>query len=226
MQKSNDTMKKIIARNVLTVFISLALVHALAAPAAIGIATAKGSFRVDDAYVAGNATLFEGTAVETGKTTSELNLSKANIVMATDSRGRVFQDRLILDKGKVQWVGSNFQTLAGEILIVGAASGSKALVERRGETVQVASLAGTVNVFSSTGESLMAVGAGTAYDFTPEPQGAVPGDKKDTATTSTAKKGGKMSTAAKVWITVAAVGASGAAAGVLATRDSGSTTSR
>src|SRR5882724_11085480 len=107
-------MKKMTVRNVWAVFVSLAMVHALAASATIGIATAKGSFRVDDSYVAGNATLFEGAAIETGNSTGELNLSKAKIVMATDTRGRVFQDRLVLDRGKVQWGGSTFRTVAGE----------------------------------------------------------------------------------------------------------------
>jgi len=209
----------------------------MAASATIGIATAKGSFRVDDSYVAGNATLFEGTAIETGLSTGELSLSKAKVVMATETRGRVFQDRLVLDRGKVQWDGSTFRTMAGEFQIVGADSSSKAMVERKGETVQVASLSGTVNVLSTTGESLMAVAAGTAYDFTPDPQGASPSEKKDASASNKKKKAGAgaaggtktaagLSTGAKVLITAVAIGAGGAAAGVLATRDNTPSTSR
>ena len=224
-------MEKITTRNILVMYISFAMVHALAASSTIGIATAKGSFRVDNSYVAGNATLFEGAAVETDRSTGELNLSKAKLVMATETRGHVFQDRLILDRGKVQWGGSTYRTVAGEFQIVGVDSASKAMVVRKGDVVQVASLNGTVNVLSATGEMLMVVGAGSAFDFTPEPQGATPGDtgkdkkKKDRA--AAAAVGGKsaavvLSTTAKVLITVAAIGAGGAAAGVVATRDTSS----
>ena len=215
-------MKKITVRNVLAMFVSLAMVHALAASAMIGVATAKGSFRVDDSYVAGNATLFEGAAVETGISTSELNLSKAKVIMAAETRGRVFQDRLILDRGKVQWGGPNFRTLAGELQIVGLDNGSKAMVDRKGEVVQVASLAGTVNVLSTSGEMVMSVAAGSAYDFSPEPQGASPGDKKDPPSRKKAGGAWITTTTGKVWIAVLAVGAGGAAAGVVATRDSSS----
>src|SRR5882724_4154952 len=172
-------MKKMTVRNVWAVFVSLAMVHALAASATIGIATAKGSFRVDHSYVAGNATLFEGAAVETGGSTGELNLSAGKVVMATETRGRVFQDRLILDRGRVQWTGSKFRTLAGDLQIVGLDDASKALVSRKGEVIEVASLSGTVNVLTTAGEVVMSVAAGNAYDFTPDPQGASPGEKKE-----------------------------------------------
>jgi hypothetical protein len=217
-------MKKLRVRNCVVVFTSLAMVHAVAAPAAIGIATAKGSFRVDDSYVAGNATLFEGASVETGTNTGELNLSKARVAMAAETRGRVFQDRMILDRGKVQWGGTAFRTLVGELQIVGANDASKALVTRKGEGVQVASLSGTVNVLSASGEMLMAVAPGMAFDFNPEPQGASPGDKTDPSTPPNKNKKKKaaaagLSTGAKVGIGVGvAAAAGGVAAGVVATR--------
>lgn len=234
-------MKNLAVRNFVAGFISLAMVHASAAPATIGIATAKGSFRVDDSYVAGNATLFDGVSVETGTNTGELNLSKTRVAMAADTRGRVFQDRLILDHGKVQWAGSAFRTLVGDLQIVGVNDGSKALVVRQGETVQVASLAGTVNVLSTSGDMVMEVAAGNTYDFTQEPQGASPGDKKDPAVTGKKKAVGvaavtkvvvstavkvATSTVGQVAIGVAIVAASGTTAAVLATRDSGTSASR
>ena len=232
-------------------FVSVAMVSAMAAPASIGIATAKGSFRVDDSYVAGNATLFEGVSVETGTNTGELSLSKTRVAMAADTRGRVFQDRMVLDRGKVQWGGSAFRTLVGELQIVGADGASKAVVTRKGEGVQVASLSGTVNVLSSTGAIVMSVPAGNAFDFTPEPQGASAGDKTDPSDPN--KKGNKkkkaaaaagaggaaaggvaagagaaagISTAAAIGIGVGVVAAGGTAIGVLATRDNSSSASR
>lgn len=222
-------MKKISVRSFLVMFVSLAMVNALATSATIGIATAKGSFRVDDSYVAGNATLFEGAAVETGASTGELNLSRARVVLAIETRGRVFQDRLILDRGQVQWSGQNFRTLAGELQIVGADNASKATVIRKGEAVRVASLSGTVNVLSAAGEMVASVAAGNAYEFVPDPQGASPGDKADPNQKKKKKAAAAvvgMSVTAKVLIGVAVVGAGGAAAGaVVATRDGGSSSS-
>ena len=210
-------MKKLTVRNLLVVIVSLAMAHAMAASASIGIATAKGSFRVDDSYVAGNTTLFDGASVETGAATGELNLSKAKVSMASETRGRVFQDRLVLDRGKVQWGGSEFRTLAGEYQVVGAANNSKAIVVRVAGAVQVASLSGTVNVMSTSGEMVMAVAAGSAYEFTPEPQGASPGTKKDpTAPVKHTVK--TLSVGAKVGIGLAVAAGVGIPVGVAASR--------
>jgi len=230
-------MKNLTVRNLQVVVASLAMVNAMAASASIGIATARGSFRVDDSYVAGNATLFEGASIETGASTSELSLSKTRMVVASESRGRVYQDRLVLDRGKVQWSGSGYKTMAGEFQIVGVDGGSKALVTRMGETVEVASLSGTVNVLSTDGVMVMAVGAGNAYAFTPEPQGATPSDKSDDGNAKNKKKkagvlaatAGKMA-ALSVGVKVAVVAAVAASiavpAAVVATRNTSSTVSR
>jgi hypothetical protein len=223
-------MKNLTVRNVLGIFISLAMVNALAASASIGIATAKGSFRVDDSYVAGNATLFEGAAVETGINSGELNLSKTRVTIGAESKGRVFGDRLILDRGKAQWAGSGFRTLVGELQVVGADSASKALVSRRGEAVQVASLSGTVNVLSTNGQMVMAVAAGNSYEFMPEPQGASPGEKQDDPNaTKTPKVHASVGhvilhtlEAPAVWVTVSVAAVVGTTAGVIATRDTSS----
>jgi len=208
-------MKKTTVRNLLVIFTSFAMVHTLASSASIGIATAKGSFRVDNSYVFGNATLFEGTDVETGVSAGELDLSQAKVLMATDTRGRVYQDRLILDRGMVQWNGGKYRTLAGEVVVVGVDSSSKAFVARRGDVVEVASLSGTVNVLSADGEPLIAVASGMAYDFSPEPQGATPGKKNDPPASA---KSTKLSTKTKLLITTAVVGAGGGTAAFFATR--------
>ncbi|HEY3741047.1 MAG TPA: hypothetical protein VGL53_14445 [Bryobacteraceae bacterium] len=219
-EKKATTMKKVMVGNVLVIFVSLAMVQALASPPSIGIATAKGSFRVDDSYVAGNATLFEGAAVETGVNSGELNLSKTRVTIGADTRSRVFVDRLILDRGKVQWAGTGFRALVGELQVVGADGTSKALVSRNGETIQVASISGTVNVLSSNGEMVMAVAAGNAYAFEADPQGASPGSApKDKAKQASNAKHAGLSTAAKTWITIGSLGAAGGTAATIAYRE-------
>jgi hypothetical protein len=77
-------------------------VAALAAPA-IGIVTASGHFSVEGSQVWGNATLFDGTVVETSTASSELALRNGvKVQLAAGSRARIWQNRLVLEKGVAQ----------------------------------------------------------------------------------------------------------------------------
>jgi hypothetical protein len=88
----------------LCVWFSLAVLPVSAA--AIGMAKANGSFRVDSNPVVGNATVFEGNTLETAAASSELQLhSGIHMRLAPDSRGRVFADRLVLEKGLGEFDG-------------------------------------------------------------------------------------------------------------------------
>jgi hypothetical protein len=196
-------------RDLIVVTVSLSMTHAFAASATIGIATAKGNFRVDDSTVAGNATLFEGTSVETGLTTGELRLASARVAMASMTKGAVYQDHLSLEQGKIQWTGgSAFRATAGGLEVVGAGVDSTALVVRKGDELQVASLAGTVNVVRAGGELIRAVPAGMAFSFGPDPQGATAGPDEDKD-----KKKKKKKAAAAVGTGAAGGAAAGTAAG-------------
>ena len=76
---------------------------ALAAPPVIGTVEAKGAFRVDNATVRGNATLFEGASIETAEPAAvpssgaaatvsmELN-NGARVSLGAGSKGRFFGD--------------------------------------------------------------------------------------------------------------------------------------
>ena len=77
-------------------------VAALAAPA-IGIVTASGHFNVEGSQVWGNATLFDGTTVETTAASSELALRNGvKIQLGADSRARIWENRLLLERGVAQ----------------------------------------------------------------------------------------------------------------------------
>src|SRR5258706_7098847 len=74
-----------------------------AAAPVIGTATAKGAFRVDQATVMGNATLFEGTVIETHAGLTSLVLpGRARVSLAPLSRGKLYGDRMILEKGEAR----------------------------------------------------------------------------------------------------------------------------
>ena len=160
-------------RNRLVAVAALAMVNGLADPAVIGIATSSGHFRVDNNKVLRNATLFEGTQVETDSGAGELRLAETSVALDANTKGTIFKTHLVLDQGKVQWTGGPaFRAEAGFVSVAGESRDSKAIVLRRGETVQVASLSGTVRVLNAEGALVSAVAAGTAMEFQDQSAGA------------------------------------------------------
>ena len=75
----------------------------LAAGNSIGMAVTNGGFQVDHARVMGNATLFDGSSVETAKSPSQLQMDNgASMRLATDARATVYQRKVILERGTGQ----------------------------------------------------------------------------------------------------------------------------
>jgi hypothetical protein len=142
--------------------------QAAGAAPAIGTVAAKGSFRVDDATVAGNATLFEGTTVETHQSASTLDLGTgARLSLAPESRGRIFGDRLMLERGSGQMekaVGFRIEA-RGLTVWMDNGAGSARVALAGSAHVQVAALAGTVRVLNPQGLVVAAIGAGNALEF-------------------------------------------------------------
>lgn len=76
---------------------------AVTAAPAIGVVTASGHFSVEGSQVWGNATLFDGTTVETAAASSELALRNGVILqLGAGSRAQIWQNRLVLEKGVAQ----------------------------------------------------------------------------------------------------------------------------
>ena len=93
-------LSSVVAR---TVFSSLLFSAVCLAAPAIGIVTASGHFSVEGSQVWGNATLFDGTVVETSTASSELALRNGvKVQLAAGSRVRIWQNRLDLEKGVAQ----------------------------------------------------------------------------------------------------------------------------
>jgi hypothetical protein len=150
-----------------TLFLSaLISAVAIAASPAIGIVTASGHFTLDRSQVWGNATVFDGSIVETGSASSEVALrSGARLQLAKDSRARILSDRVVIEKG----IG---QVSAPESFEVNAANlrihtGGRLRVSM-GDGVQIASLAGIARVSSASGMLLAAIPAGRTMNFTPQ----------------------------------------------------------
>ena len=116
---------------------------ALAAPA-IGIATASGHFSVEGSQVWGNATLFDGTVVETGSASSELALRNGvKVQLGAASRARIWQNQIVLEKGAAQLAAPGsfeVRVLNNANLIRAPFKGTAAFQAAPGQTVHVGCL--------------------------------------------------------------------------------------
>jgi hypothetical protein len=142
----------------------------MAAAPAVGIVTARGSFTIDNSSIAGNATLFEGNQIETGKASSQLQLNNGvRMQLAAESRGIVYRDRLVLEKGSSRVEKGNFQVEANSLRIRPASETASTQVSiRESGLVEVAALSGPVRVTAANGVLLANLQEGKTLDFTPE----------------------------------------------------------
>ena len=153
----------------LTVALTMGQTYA-AAPSAVGLAMAKSSIRIDTSTVAGNATLLSGSVVESVGGTSELRLRNGSVVMDTNARVKVFENRAELESGKIQIQGSQLEAGSGQIRVM-ADPGAEAILERRNSSVVVGSLRGAVRVVNRDGVLLASLNPGNALAFDTEEQG-------------------------------------------------------
>lgn len=111
---------------------------AVAAPP-IGIVTASGHFSVEGSQVWGNATLFDGATVETSTASSEMALRNGvKVQLGAGSRARVWQNRLVLEKGAAQLAAPGsfeVRVLNNANLIRAPFRGGAAFQEAPGQTV-------------------------------------------------------------------------------------------
>jgi hypothetical protein len=137
----------------------------------IGTVLAKGTFQLDSATVKGNATLFEGATVETRAVGSTVELgSGVRFLLASDSRGKIFGDHLILEKGQSQLEkGAAYRLEARGLSIHPETAASTARVSiAAGSRVQVAALTGSFRVRNSRGLLVASIATGTALEFDPQ----------------------------------------------------------
>jgi hypothetical protein len=162
-------------RILLSLFLVAQLSIGWAASPVIGVAIAQGSLRVDDSRVIGNGTLFEGTTVETGDTSSQLRLNDGvEMRLASGSRGRIYRDRMILDRGAGQVENAGRFTIEAKglhILVEGPNAAGRVAV-KDDHLVQVAALRGHFRVLTADGVTLAALPAGKALEFEAQQAGA------------------------------------------------------
>ena len=154
-----------------TLALSMSVGIGMAAAPVIGTASASGAFRLDHANVTGNATLFEGSLVETAQAASTVSLSSgARVLLEAGSRGQVFGDRLVLEKGAGRLDnGTGFHVVALGLRVQperGVATARVALDSAR--RVRVAALTGSFRILNARGQLVANLPAGAALAFEPQ----------------------------------------------------------
>lgn len=144
------------------------LTYASAGTASIGTASARGDIRVDGYAVKGDATLFDGTVVETGQASAVLRLDKGvEIKLATGTRGTLHRGRMVLQQGSSEWTGSGpFLLEANGLQVTPSEPNSRGVVSMGDEnTIEVAALTGGFRVTNNRGVVLASVRPGDTLAF-------------------------------------------------------------
>ena len=171
----------------------LSLSCSFAGTPTLGVASALGTFSVNDAKVEGNANIFSGSQLKTDLASSRVYLQNgAALIFGTYSMGTLYKDHVVLEQGSARVDGlKGYNIEAGDFRIKGTEPLSQAVVRLNEGTVQVAALAGSVSVFNSHGVLLNRIGPGTASEFqndananpTPGQSGATAGQSGASAQT-------------------------------------------
>ncbi len=148
--------------------IMLMLSYAAAATVSIGTASARGDMRVDNYTVQGNATLFDGSQIETGQASADLRLQKGiEIILGRSSRATLYRDRMVLEQGETELTASAAFRLEASVVRVTANNlDSRWTVSLKpGNTVEVTALTGAVGVTNEHGIMLADVLPGQPLSF-------------------------------------------------------------
>jgi hypothetical protein len=118
--------------------------------------------------------LFDGNLIETSKSSSRLKLENGVAMqLASDSRARVYQSRLVLEKGTGQLESVNYLIEADGLRVAPDSQGSVARVQVSGENrVIVAAYQGSVRVSNSQGVLVARLDTGRELTFEPQVDGA------------------------------------------------------
>ena len=150
--------------------LSMGVPAGFAATQVIGVAMSEGSILVNDARTPGNASIVDGSILQTESSASQVHFKDgAQLRVDADSRARLFSDHVDLQRGSVKI--SDYAAKANG-LSVRAGDGSSANVTVKGKIIEVAALKGSVHVFNATGLNVANLLPGRALDLTPQDAGA------------------------------------------------------
>jgi hypothetical protein len=151
----------------LFVVVAVSLTPLIAGPPTIGVASAIGTFTLNGSEVEGNANLFDGSYIRTEQASSKVYLmSGAALVLGVNSAGTIYRDHFTLTQGAAKVDNlTDYSIRADRYEIREGKPSSRALVRFDQGSVEIAALAGSVNVYDEKGALLTRVGAGTVSAF-------------------------------------------------------------
>ena len=151
-----------------------ALSTCFAASPAIGLVVANGSFQLDHSNVWGTATLFDGNVIETNVSSSQLQLNNGvNVRLAAETRARVYESRLVLEKGIGQLESTKYRIEAASLQVEAVKPGATARGQVTGPArVVVAARDGSVRVSNGDGVLIARLDRGREMVFEPQEGGA------------------------------------------------------
>ena len=147
----------------------------LGATPAIGVATANGSFMVNGSNVSGNATVMDGSKINTAGTSSLVQLNGgARLNLAANSGSQVFHDRAVIERGGGQITSKGDYRVEAGALRIESASGSSEMRVKMADrkTVEIAAVRGNLLVKNVSGIVLANMVPGTALSFDSQDAGA------------------------------------------------------
>jgi hypothetical protein len=150
----------------LVLLFAMAVAVAFSGNLSIGVANAIGTFSVNNTVVQGPADVFEGAELETTSSPSEIHLQNGTDVrLSSKSSGTVYADHAVLERGAMRVENfDNYSVDVRKLQIQADTPRSEAVVRLKGNTVEVASLGGSVRV--GDGASMLThVAAGTRMSF-------------------------------------------------------------
>ena len=118
-----------------------------------------------------NGTLTEGAVLETGRGNSSVRLAGgARLSLSADSRGKLYSDRMVLEKGETRLEnGAGFHIEALSLTIRPDRGSSTGRIGLLGSNrVRVAALTGSFQVLNARGVLVANVAAGSALAFEPQ----------------------------------------------------------
>jgi hypothetical protein len=150
------------------VLLMCTITYAVASTVSIGTVSARGDMRIDGNKVNGNATLFDGSVVETGTATADLRLAKGvQLTLSPNSRTTLHSDHLLLERGATEMSGaSTFKVEANGLTVAPLESHSRAVISMKtADTMEVATLDGSFGIRNIQGDLISTVRPGRSLLF-------------------------------------------------------------
>lgn len=151
-------------------FLCSTLSMGFAANPAIGLVVTNGSIQLEHSSVRGTATLFDGNVIETNVSATQLQLSSGvRLRLAAQSRARVYESRLVLEKGIGQLESNHYRIEADSLRVEADQPGATARVQVTGPSrVVVVARDGGVRVSNGEGVLIARLDRGREMAFEPQ----------------------------------------------------------